>query len=588
MAHRKSTIRDFRPEGRKLPPPLALTILAHRDPRRVGDHCVFSGLKSKGGSVDISRTEPTFVISRRPEQPTGPLDDLRISRQPEARITVDAQGTSVAPAGTDAEIYLEGVLLRESVRLSEASLERGVTLLFGHHICLLLHDLDDIAPRWAHQRDGMVGMSAGLQRARRSISQAAESDEPVLIRGENGCGKELAAQSIHRQSPRARKKLRAINVAALQEDLVTAELFGTVSGAFTHAKTREGYFEAAAGSSLLLDEIGSAALSVQQRLYRAVEQRTIQRVGSHQDVPVDVRLIAATDQDLESAMAERAFLAPLYHRLNYNSVLLPPLRERREDIPRLLYHFARQELEKLKRSDLLAPAADGELPWIPGWLIDRLTRYAWPGNVRELRGVVLKLVRNNLERPHMVLPRELEGLLEATALRSEAPTQINVIPDPKSSEPPPSSALTESPTPAVKARKARTSYRDIDSVTDEELEEALEKAKRVISKAAELLGVHRTALDKRIQEHPTLRRAKDLSWQEIQESERKVGPDPRRIAEFLKVGVKALKDHQARLRKQPRRLAGPSGLRAPRAQPQSHQNEADGQNMQGKSGATGE
>ena len=548
---RKSTIRDLCPLGeRPRSRPLALTILAHRDPRRVGDQCVFAGLKSKGGSVEISRDAPSFVVSRHPEQPTGPLDDLRISRKPEVRITVDAQGISVAPTGTDAEIYVEGVLLKDSVRLSEEALEHGVTVLFARHLCLLLHDLDDIAPRWASEQDGMVGKSAGLQRARRSIAEAAKSDEPVLIRGESGCGKELAAQSIHRQSPRARKKLRAINVAALQEDLVTAELFGTVSGAFTHAKTRKGYFEAAAGSSLLLDEIGSAALSVQQRLHRAVEQRTIQRVGSSEDVPVDVRLIAATDQDLESAIADRTFLAPLYYRLNLSSVVLPPLRERREDIPRLLYHFARQELEKLGRSDRLAPAVDGELPWIPGWLIDRLTRYPWPGNVRELRGVVLKLVRNNLERTVLVLPRELEDLLETTALRSQAPTPIDVALDRPSSVPPSRSVRAESSAPALQPRKPKPSYRDIDSVTDEQLEEALVEAEYVISEAADLLGVHRTALDKRIQEHPRLRRAKDLSWQEIQEAEREIGPDPRRIAQYLKVGVKALKDRRTRLRKQ--------------------------------------
>jgi transcriptional regulator with PAS, ATPase and Fis domain len=210
-------------------------------------------------------------------------------------------------------------------------------------------------------------------------SRVAEVDTTVLIRGESGAGKELVAEAIHANSPRQRKPLVIINMAAVSKDLLESELFGHIAGAFTGSTaTRKGRFEAAHEGTLFIDEIGDLALECQAKLLRVLETHCVTPVGSNQDRHIDVRVIAATNRDLERMVREGQFREELYYRLNVVSITLPPLRERPEDIEILVHHF----LDDLSRTyDRPAPVPDAEL-------MRYLKSYRWPGNVRQLRNCV--------------------------------------------------------------------------------------------------------------------------------------------------------------------------------------------------------
>ncbi len=210
-------------------------------------------------------------------------------------------------------------------------------------------------------------------------SRAAKVDATVLIRGESGTGKELMAEAIHYGSPRCDGPYVIVNMAAVPENLMESELYGHVTGAFTGATgNRQGRFEAANGGTLFIDEIGDLALECQAKLLRVLENGRVTRVGSNDDIDTDVRVIAATNRNLEKMIRERKFREDLYYRLNVVSIGLPPLRDRCEDIPTLVDHF----LDELSRTyDRPSPVPGAEL-------IDWLESYTWPGNIRELRNCV--------------------------------------------------------------------------------------------------------------------------------------------------------------------------------------------------------
>jgi two-component system NtrC family response regulator len=236
-----------------------------------------------------------------------------------------------------------------------------------------------------HRVAGIIAESGAMQEVLSVVQRVAPSDATVLVRGESGTGKELIAQAIHHASPRAGGPLVRVNCAALPESLLESELFGHEKGAFTGATVlRRGRFELAHGGTLFLDEIGDVPLHLQVKLLRVLQEREIDRVGSSHPVAVDVRLIAATHRDLETLVRQGRFRDDLYYRVNVVTVTLPPLRERREDIPRLLEHF----LDRYGRRNGKAVRGFTRDAW------ELLLRYDYPGNVRELenlveRGVVL-------------------------------------------------------------------------------------------------------------------------------------------------------------------------------------------------------
>ncbi len=243
------------------------------------------------------------------------------------------------------------------------------------------------------QHEGFEGIIAGSEPMRkilRAVKAVAGTTLPVLITGESGTGKELIAQAVHKNSPRAGKRFVALNCAAETETLLEDQLFGHVRGAFTGAeKDREGVFEYASGGTLFLDEIGDMPLKMQAKLLRVLETGRVVRVGSNDERQTDVRLVSATNKDLQGMIAKGEFREDLYFRIKGSQVLLPPLRDRRDDIPRIVMHALAQAVKKL------GPAADGgprPVPAITDAAKMRLTTYAWPGNVRQLLNVVQNTV----------------------------------------------------------------------------------------------------------------------------------------------------------------------------------------------------
>jgi two-component system C4-dicarboxylate transport response regulator DctD len=222
----------------------------------------------------------------------------------------------------------------------------------------------------------LVGRTPPMQRLRAMIAQLADVQADVLIEGETGTGKDLVALLLHERSARRDNNFVAINCGAVPESLIESELFGHEPGAFTGAQGRRiGKFEHAAGGTLFLDEIESMALPLQVRLLRVLQERTVERLGSNESIPVDLRVVAATKRDLREAICAGEFREDLYYRLNVVTIQIPPLRERRDDIPFLFQHFAM----------LAAARTKGELRTLTREQIRALMAHPWPGNVRELR-----------------------------------------------------------------------------------------------------------------------------------------------------------------------------------------------------------
>ena len=229
----------------------------------------------------------------------------------------------------------------------------------------------------------IIGSSAAIKTIQETISRVAKTDARILITGENGTGKELVAQEIHRQSGRSKIDLVEVNCAAIHHELIESELFGHEKGSFTGAvKQHTGKFEQANGGNLFLDEIGDMSLQAQAKVLRAIEEGKIERVGGNSKIEVDVRIISATNKDLQEEITKGSFREDLFHRLNVIPIHVPPLRERREDIPLLVEHFTKLVCDKnrfaIKHYTDSAIKAFQSLPW--------------KGNVRELRNVVERIV----------------------------------------------------------------------------------------------------------------------------------------------------------------------------------------------------
>jgi DNA-binding NtrC family response regulator len=256
-------------------------------------------------------------------------------------------------------------------------------------------------------RHSIVGDSPALHRVLEQISQVAPTDSTVLIQGETGTGKELVARAIHDAGARRERPLVKLNCAALPRELVESELFGHEKGAFTGAmQQRRGRFELADGGTLFLDEVGELPLEAQAKLLRVLQEREFERVGGTRSLQVDVRVIAATNRDLQSQVAAGRFRPDLFYRLNVFPITVPPLRERRNDIARLVPHFAAKTARKLGRTlDGIAPG-----------FIERASAYDWPGNIRELENVV--------ERA-MIMSRG--SMLDGAALLSSSASQALAV-----------------------------------------------------------------------------------------------------------------------------------------------------------------
>jgi Nif-specific regulatory protein len=303
--------------------------------------------------------------------------------------------------------------------------------------------------------DNIVGHSAAMRRVFEQIRMVAKWNTTVLIRGETGTGKELIANAIHYNSPRARGAYVRLNCASLPENLLESELFGHEKGAFTGAVgNRKGRFEQADGGTLFLDEIGEISPAFQAKLLRVLQEGELERVGGSRSFKVDVRVIAATHRDLETSVDDGSFREDLYYRLNVMPIVLPPLRERPEDIPEIARFLAGKIGESQNRKLSLSEAA-----------IRRLTHYAWPGNVREME--------NCLERAAVMSE---SGAIDTDLIQIDRPRESPAVP--------------EAP---------RASLDDPDLGERERVVAALEQAGWVQAKAARLLGMTPRQIAYRIQ-----------------------------------------------------------------------------------------
>ncbi|SNC77592.1 DNA-binding transcriptional response regulator, NtrC family, contains REC, AAA-type ATPase, and a Fis-type DNA-binding domains [Hymenobacter gelipurpurascens] len=309
----------------------------------------------------------------------------------------------------------------------------------------------------------LLGESAAMQEVRAIIEKVAPTEANVLLLGENGTGKELVAKSLHEQSRRAARPFVAADVAALSEGLFESELFGHIKGAFTDAQaSRVGRFEAATGGTLFLDEIGNIGLPQQAKLLTALQNRQVVPVGSNAPVPVDIRLLSATNAPLHALVARGAFRQDLMYRLNTVEITLPPLRERDNDVPLLAQHFAQVYATRNRQP----------VPEFSAAALRKLREHTWPGNVRELQHAVERAVI--LGTGPVLLPADF-------SFRN-----------------PESAAASAGAAPAVTAAENPLPLLEVEKNT---IQQAIERHQGNLTKAAKELGLTRTALYRRLDKH---------------------------------------------------------------------------------------
>lgn len=351
------------------------------------------------------------------------------------RLQPDTALAFLNTVGTCLGLYLQNGDLQERLKRLE---ETRVTMPDGRPM--------------SYDPDRIVGDSAAIKAVLLQVEQAARSRSTVLLRGESGTGKELIARALHKQSSRHDCPFIKLNCAALPENLLESELFGHERGAFTGAvKMRRGRFEMADRGTLFLDEIGDISPATQIKLLRVLQERTFERVGGNRSITVDVRIVAATNADLEEAVRSRRFREDLYYRLHVVPIVLPPLRNRKEDIPLLVGHFLHRYNAENQKALKISSAA-----------MDLIVAYDWPGNVRELENCVERMVV--MARRDIVAPEEVP--LPVSLYESVAPTSVPVL-----------------------YATAPSLTRTVEELERERLMDALQRSGGIQTRAAALLGI---------------------------------------------------------------------------------------------------
>lgn len=470
---------DFQRPEVKIP---VAIIACHPDPNRLGEFAGLEGL-AHFKEQELNRSFPEFHSSERSigrglGVPQVSRKSLRFEYSAEADLILYRQDYS-------APVHVNGNPLNEWLVIHQHELEQGIELSLGEHVMLFIRSMP--MPEVVLDDLGLVGISQSMQNVRERILKVAAADEPVLIRGATGCGKELVAQALRRQSARHKKPFVTVNIAALQQSLAASEMFGSVKGAFTGSTDdRKGYFQAANTGTLFLDEIGEASQEVQAMLLRALENHEVVPVGKAQAVPVDVRIIAATDADLELG-GQGTFKQPLLHRLSSYQIFLPPLNERKEDIPGLLQRFLRTQMETLyKQTDLPVSV---ERPVLNVTLMHKLMNADWPGNVRQLLNVARELLLYSRGDKELRLDADLANMIEAKNISAAQPMA-----------------------------QTAPAKRKPSQVTREELESVLVNKRYELQASADELGISRASMYKLIERHPSLRNTADFSEQDLKEA----------------------------------------------------------------------
>ncbi|MCG8418989.1 MAG: sigma-54 dependent transcriptional regulator [Proteobacteria bacterium] len=503
----------------------ALTILSHPRVELISSR-VFVHSR-----VELSRNTPVF------SQPglgsISALDDRFLSRKP-VIFTARHNGVEVDPRRSRTQVEADGQVLTDPTFFDIDRLQGGVTLCLSKRITLLLHRTASLHSDTGEQF-GLIGNSAAMNCVRRDIATVASVDIPVLIRGESGTGKELIARAIHQHSTRTKRHYEAVNMATVSPSLAGSELFGHVKGAFTGAdRNHEGCFARADRGTLFLDEVGDTPVDIQAQLLRVLETSDMRPVGASTSVSVDVRIISATDVNLDSAIAGGGFRQALLQRLAGFQIHVPPLRERREDIGALFYFFVRAELEALGQVDLLAP---GNHPWLPAAVVARLARYNWPGNVRQLRNIARQLVIAGRDKSEICSLDDLERLLPPSMVNGESGSMPPIGVHAASGETGDIAPAQPAPKPAVPA----TRYRDPSEVSEDELLAALRDHSYRLAATAKALKLSRTSLYAVVDQSSRVRKASDLSAAEITAAMGRTGGKLADAAMALEVSTHALK-----------------------------------------------
>jgi len=480
-----------------------LTILCHPQLGRVGERAQLKRLMVHSPAL-LSRNEPTFV---HPGAREGrPLDDPFLSRAPITFEVVGSSGAIRVSPSKPGLLRVGNVPVDDPVEIARADLARGVLLELRQRVLLLLHLTTGREPT---ELPGIVGASDAIEDVRRQIVQVATTDVTVLVRGETGVGKELAAQALHACSPRKDAPCVVVNMATIGAEMAASTLFGHEKGAFTGADRRhQGLFERAAGGTLFLDELGETPDAVQPMLLRALETKSILPVGAQTERALDVRLVAATDIDLEQGVRDGNFRSALLHRLSGYEIRIPPLRERRDDIARLFVRFLTDELGALDDTAWLQHDAREAGIRVPTSLVAELVEHELPGNVRQLRNLVRTLVLN----------RDGAAQLDATIGIAPATARPPAAPD------------------AVTLRPPRPT-----EISDEALEAALEENGWAPGKTARALGIPASTLHDLIARSSRVRKAKDLGDEELRASRDACDGDSARMARSLRVSERALR-----------------------------------------------
>jgi transcriptional regulator with AAA-type ATPase domain len=469
-------------------PLLCLTIVWHPDTSRIGEQCMV------GDTLGVSRYLPLF---HRPGQALAGLGYGGISRE-SVLIKRDQQGNlEIHPPGSRMTVELNGVEVYEMVSLRHEQIAAGAILGLGRAVLLCIHWMRCLPKN--NPLPGLLGVGDAAIRMRELVRQVAATDDTVLLLGETGTGKEVVARAIHAYSARAARALVTVNMAALNESLAAADLFGAARGAYTGALgTRGGLFAEASQATLFLDEIGNAPVSVQPMLLRVLETGDYRPLGAAADLRSSARLIAATDQDLYAETFNQALL----RRLESFVIHLPPLRERREDIGVLLLHLL------------------GERPAGPAFtpqLASKFANYDWPGNVRQLRHVARRclLALRAGESPDFdSLVEERPGRVTASAVQGEA-------------------------LPAT----APPRRRKLAELSDADVLDALDNNGWYIQGAARHLGISRPSMYRLIDANAQIRAAGAIPVPEIAAALAQSGDDLEACAALLKTPSEALRRH---------------------------------------------
>lgn len=466
---------------------LSLIVLWHNDRDMIGRSVQYP--KSIGSMMSVSRFSPIF---HDPENTNASaLIEPHVSRKPITIERLSSTKFQITPAKSQMTVYVNGNKIGSAVTATLNDHNGIIFITLSNHVILGICQVP--ITQLAGPHNSLLGISPAINQCRKLINRFAATNLPVMLMGETGTGKELAAGDIHKNSERSNGPLVTINMAAIPQELAVTELFGSKKGAFTGSThDRVGFFQKAEGGTLFCDEVGDTPPSVQPMLLRALEASNIQVLGVDHTTPINVRFIAATDRSVDLDKDGYRFSKPLYHRLSAAHITMPPLRERKVDIPLLVLHF-------IDQSSLSNPLQHTEMR---ASQISDLLLYSWPGNVRELKNAVNAIMLG--EEPNLI-----DCSIPLSSMRSSVKEQ----------------------------------YRAPASVANDELIAALNKADWLIKPAAESLSISRTSCYELIKKCSVIRSVEDIPLKEMREVMARHPGDLAAWSIALKVPQEALKKH---------------------------------------------